>query len=149
MTVNLKEITKENFKECVGLKVRDDQPFVAPNVYSIAQAKIDSSWILKAIYADDTMVGFMMYQFDYREGELYLCRFMIDHRYQHMGYGKAALDLLKALALQDVRIKRIGLSTNPLNAYGIRVYTRFGFKDTGTIDHGEEVFVLDLGDTSD
>jgi diamine N-acetyltransferase len=144
MTISLREITKDNFKECIGLKVRDDQRFVAPNVYSIAQAKIDPAWIIKSIYADETMVGFMMYQFSYSEQELYLCRFMIDNRYQHMGYGRASLELLRSIALQDERIMRIGLSTSPANAYGIRVYTRFGFQDTGKLDHGEEVFALEL-----
>ena len=148
MKVSLREITKSNFKECVELKVREDQPFVAPNVYSIAQAKIDSDWIISAVYAEETMVGFVMYHLDYEEGELYLCRFMIDHRYQHTGYGKATLDLLKAIALRDTRIKRICLSTSPSNAYGIKVYTRFGFTDTGRMDHGEEVFTLELGDKS-
>jgi diamine N-acetyltransferase len=114
MTITLREITRDNFKECVGLRVRDDQPYVAPNVYSIAQAKIDPDWIIKSIYADETMVGFM-----------------IDKRYQHMGYGRASLELLRSIALQDERIMRIGLSTSPANAYGIRVYTRFGFQDTG------------------
>ena len=48
------------------------------------------------------------------------------------------------MALQDHQINRIEMSTNPDNEYGIRIYKKFGFKDTGIIDGGEKVFVLDL-----
>lgn len=77
--------------ECVQLKVRDDQPYVATNVFSIAQSKIEPKYIPMAIYKDETMVGFLMYELNYQKKELYLCRFMIDQQYQHMGYGKSAL----------------------------------------------------------
>ncbi len=147
MEVSFEEITKANFRECVQLTVRDDQPFVAANVYSIAQAKVDPKWIIRAIYANDAMVGFLMYELNYRKAELYLCRFMIDQRFQHMGYGRAALELLKRTAMEDPRIQKMVLSTRPTNEYGIRVYTRFGFTDTGILDGDEEVFELDLKKT--
>ncbi len=70
---------------------------------------------------------------------------MIDQRYQQMGYGLATLEALKEMGLQDAGIDTIRLSTNPDNTHGIRVYEKFGFKDTGILDHREEVFVLDLG----
>jgi len=54
MALSLREITMDNFRECVGLQVRDDQKFVAPNVYSIAESKVDSNWITRAIYHDET-----------------------------------------------------------------------------------------------
>ena len=145
MEVSFREITTANFRECVQLKVRDDQPFVAANVYSIAQAKVEPKWITRAIYADDQMVGFLMYELNHKEGELYLCRFMVDHRFQHMGFGRAALEMLKRTAMADPSIYKVVLSTSPKNEYGIRVYTRFGFQDTGILHGDEEVFELDLG----
>ena len=40
--VTLREITQDNFKSCVDMSVRDDQQeFVAPNVYSLAQARVN------------------------------------------------------------------------------------------------------------
>lgn len=147
MSVAFREITPDNFDECVGLKVRADQPYVASNVYSIAQAKIFPQYTILAIYHAETMVGFVMYKLDYEAKELYLGRFMIDQRYQHKGYGKGALDLLKNIALEDPGIEKITLSTNPDNVYGIKVYEKFGFKDTGILDDGEEVFGLDLQKT--
>jgi diamine N-acetyltransferase len=126
------------------LSVRKDQPFVASNAFSMAESKIFPNWITKAIYWDEELVGFMMYEKNYAEHELYLCRFMIDQRYQGKGYGKAALDKLKEIALGDEKIKQITLSTNPENKNGIRIYEKFGFVDMKYMDHEEEVFVLDL-----
>jgi len=144
MAVSLRAITKDNFQECVRLRVRDDQKFVATNAYSIAQSKIEPENMPLAIYHDETMVGFLMYELDYRNKELYLARLMIDQRYQHQGYGRGALEVLKAIAMKDPGIAKITLSTKPENAYGIRVYEKFGFRDTGVLDDGEEVFVLNL-----
>jgi diamine N-acetyltransferase len=144
VAVSLRAITKDNFQECIRLKVRDDQKFVASNVYSIAQSKIEPQNIPLAIYHDEMLVGFLMYELDYREKELYLCRFMIDQRYQHQGYGRGALELLKDIAMKDPGIETMALSTKPDNAYGISMYKKFGFRDTGVLDDGEEVFVLDL-----
>jgi RimJ/RimL family protein N-acetyltransferase len=61
-----------------------------------------------------------------------------------MGYGKEALDVLKRIAMEDSRIEHIELSTKPDNTHGIKVYARFGFKDTGVMDGDEEVFILVL-----
>ena len=145
MTLSLKEITRDNFNECVKLKIRDDQRFVASNVYSIAESKVAPENIPMAIYAGETMVGFVMYELDYANRELYIGRLMIDQRYQHNGYGWGTLEILRQMGLRDPGLDRMALSTNPDNSYGIRVYEKFGFKDTGILDDGEEVFVFDLG----
>jgi diamine N-acetyltransferase len=145
MSISLREITKDNFRECVRLKVRDDQPYVASNVYSIAQSKVEAENIPMAVYAGETMVGFVMFELDYSERELYICRLMIDQSYQHMGYGRETLEAVRQIAWQDQGIDKMALSTNPKNTYGIRVYETFGFKDTGILDDGEEVFVFELG----
>lgn len=144
MKITFRDINQDNFYECMRLSVRKDQPFVASNAFSVAESKIFPFWITKAIYADEQMVGFLMYVCDYEEKELYLCRFMIDAQYQDKGYGKGALDLLKQLALEDQGIETMKLSTAKDNANGIRIYEKFGFKDTNTMEDNEEVFVMDL-----
>lgn len=144
MSVSLREITQDNFFDCMRLSVRKDQPFVASNAFSVAESKIFPDWITKAIYYDEEIVGFMMYAIDYEENELYLCRFMVDQKYQGKGYGKAALDRLKEIAMRDDNIHKITLSTNPENANGVRIYEKFGFVDMQYMDEDEEVFTLDL-----
>lgn len=144
MSISLREITQDNFFACIGLSVRPDQPFVASNTFSIAESKIFPHWITNAIYQDEEMVGFMMYTKDYEENELYLCRFMIDQKHQGKGYGKAALDILKEIAMGDENISRITLSTSPKNENGIRIYEKFGFIDMNYMEDGEEMFAMDL-----
>jgi diamine N-acetyltransferase len=92
------------------------------------------------------MVGFAMYTLDVVAGELCLCRFMIDHRCQGRGYGKAALDILRRIAEDSPGILRMRLGTAPSNANGIRFYEEFGFIDTGSMEDDEEVFVLEFPD---
>jgi diamine N-acetyltransferase len=145
MTITLKEITRENFIECVDLKVRDDQPYVASNVFSIAESKVSPECIPMAIYAGESMVGFVMYVKNDRARELYIIRLMIDQRFQHQGYGRETLEAIRQIGLQDAGVDKLALSTSPGNTYGIRVYETFGFKDTGVMEDGEEVFTLDLG----
>ena len=69
---------------------------------------------------------------------------MIDQKYQGKGYGKAALDKLKEIAMSDENIKKITLSTSPKNESGIRMYEKFGFIDMKYMEEDEEVFELDL-----
>ena len=144
MAVSLREITKDNFDACTELSVRKDQQFVTSNSFSIAESKIFPFWIIKAIYYEEDIVGFIMYTKNYEEGELHLRRFMVDEKYQGKGYGKETLELLKEIALKDENIKIMKLSTNPKNKNGIRIYEKFGFVNTKTIEEDEEVFVLKL-----
>src|SRR5688572_28049356 len=91
MTVTLRPLTAENWRECSELEVAKDQnEFVAPNLYSIAESHCEPTCVTMAIYADEVIVGFLMYD----APENYLVRFMVDARYQGNGYGRAALALL-------------------------------------------------------
>jgi diamine N-acetyltransferase len=70
-TVTLREVTQANFLECIRLEVAPDQSdLVAPNVYSLAQAKVNPRLTPLAVYdgrivgrepgEDDQTVGFVM-----------------------------------------------------------------------------------------
>lgn len=88
--ITLREITKETLREVLMLKVAPEQErFVASNAVSIAQAHFhpEVAWF-RAIYADETPVGFLMVEDDLDKPEVYLWRFMIDHRFQKLGYGR-------------------------------------------------------------
>ncbi len=91
MKITLREITPQNFQQCIDLKVADGQEnFVAANLMSIAQAKIYPTANPLAVYHKDEMVGFVMFGFDPDEGQYYLVRLMIDAQHQGKGFGKAA-----------------------------------------------------------
>lgn len=90
------------------------------------------------------MVGFVMYCFSYEKEQLYLCRLMIDEKHQGKGYGLGALNEIKNLAIQDEKINKIKLSVEPENEKAMKIYKKFGFKDMGYLEDGEEVFELKI-----
>lgn len=140
MSVSLREITPENFKECVNLKVaKGQEKFVAPNVMSIAQSKIYPTVSPFAVYDKDEMVGFVMYGFDTDDERFYLVRLMVDEKHQGKGYGKAAtLEVIEQMRkIEDCR--ELYLSFVPENTGAERLYKSIGFERTGEISEGEIV----------
>lgn len=147
MNVSLREITPANFKECIDLKVADDQAtFVATNVASIAQSKIVfPKATTLAVYAGEEMVGFVMFGFDDEENHYYLGRLMIDEKFQGRGYGKAAtLAVIEELRKLD-DCKEVFLSFVPENTNAERLYKSVGFERTGKLNGSEIVmrFVIE------
>lgn len=144
MSVSLREITPENFRECVNLKVADEQQnFVAPNVMSIAQSKIYPTMNIRAVYAGDEIAGFAMFGLDTDDDRYYLVRLMIDQKFQGKGYGKAALlEIIDAMKrIEDCR--EIYLSFVPDNTGAEQLYKSVGFESTGdTNDSGEIIMRL-------
>ncbi|MDD4904342.1 MAG: GNAT family N-acetyltransferase [Candidatus Bipolaricaulis sp.] len=146
MAVTLREITMENFIECIKLRVGEAQNFVAPNVYSLAEAKADKVSNPFAIYADEQMVGFIMYDCNVGERRGYLSRLMIDARFQGNGHARAALagvmDRLRGMP----EIRDIQTSFHPENHVAEALYASFGLTRTGELVDGEVVVRLQLGE---
>ena len=143
--IQFREINEANFKAIVDMKQPDGQGFVAPNVYSLAQA-----WLYRAnedvfpfaIYNDDELVGFIMLDHDEDEGVLTVWRFMIAPGHQGRGYGTQALKLAINKAKASGKFSRIRLDYVPGNVIGEYVYRKVGFTPTGEIDAGEIVMEL-------
>jgi diamine N-acetyltransferase len=148
MKVSLREIDKNNFRECVNLKVAEGQEtFVAPNVMSIAQSKIVFPHAdTLAVYAGDEMVGFVMFGYDAEDERFYLGRLMIDEKHQGKGFGKAAVLEVIERAKQTPECSAVYLSFVPENTGAEKLYSSVGFEKTGEIDKdsGEIVMRFDL-----
>jgi len=81
-----------------------------------------------------------------RESDIGLWRLMIDHRYQHMGFGRHALDLICEEWRAKPGVKRL-LSSYVPGAHGPEeFYLRYGFNKTGNMraDGSEVEIALDL-----
>lgn len=143
--IELREITMENFRECIKLDVAEHQRgFVASNMYSLAEAKADGVSNPLAIYADGQMVGFTMYCFEPENNLGYIDRLMVGADYQGRGYGRAAmLEVIQRLQ-NTPGCQRIRTSFEPTNAIAASLYKSLGFQETGEIDEGEVVVVLDV-----
>lgn len=147
MTVTLKEIDRTNFYECVKLDVREDQrEFVATNAFSIAQAKVETTCAVKAVYEGDVLVGFVMYGLDLDDGRHYLGRLMIDRRYQGKGYGRAATVEAVERLRREYGCGEIFLWVNVKNDCARRLYESLGFRGTGEMHANghEELMRLEL-----
>ncbi|MEM8534988.1 MAG: GNAT family N-acetyltransferase [Chloroflexota bacterium] len=142
MTIALRPVTKENWIQCIRLKLAPEQEgLVAPNVASIAESKFEPTNELRAIYKDETMVGFLVYapETDTEETDLYwLFRFMIDVDYQNQGIGRAAL----ALAIDEITARgarKINIPYSPKNLVAAKLYMSFGFVSVDIADDGDVI----------
>ena len=138
MKVSLKAITPANFRECVNLKVAENQAaWVAPNVYSLAQAYTNGKLTPLAIYdgealardprPDDRMVGFVMYQVWDEVG--FIMRLMVGEEFQGNGYGRAAtVEVIRRLRLVP-EVRLIATSVIPENEAATKLYESLGFVD--------------------
>jgi diamine N-acetyltransferase len=143
--VSLREVTGDTVRHIIRLKVKPDQTsFVADNATSIAQAHFEPKAWFRAIYADETPVGFVML-FDDPEGpEYYLWRLMIDGRYQHLGYGRRAMQQLIDYVRSRPNATELLTSYVPGEGSPEPFYTSLGFANTGEVDDGENVMRLVL-----
>jgi diamine N-acetyltransferase len=136
--VTLREITRENIKAILALKVSERQKKVYPrsNGYSIAEGHYppdDNPVWMRAIYAGEQPVGFLMTSEAPEDGEFAIWRIMVDENHQGKGYGSQAIGLLikrieafpKASTLYTSHMKGDG-NAGPF-------YQRLGFKYTGEV----------------
>jgi diamine N-acetyltransferase len=154
--VSLREISKQDVRAVCMLDVGPNQAhLVAPNAISIAQAHFHPQAWFRAIYADATPIGFAMLE-DWTQvakqtpeplhdaQSVMLWRFMIDHRYQKMGFGEQALRLIIVHARTRPNVTSMLLSFVPKENNPEPFYQRFGFVRTGEEDEGELIMRLML-----
>ena len=144
--VTLREITKESLRSVLELSVtREQDEFVAPVSISISEAHFEPGAWMRAIYADDDPVGFVM-TFEAPEREVpfyYLWRFLIDKDHQRKGYGIAAMELLID-RVRSLGAPALQVSWVPADGGPEPFYRKLGFEPTGEIHDGEVVAVLTL-----
>ena len=152
MKIKLEPINDTNREAVLTLTVREDQPFVAQNDYSLseadeANAKAPGTARPFAIYAGEKIVGFCMLALDPEDenpvDRYCLWRFMIDKSEQGKGYGQAALQEIIRY-FKENGVDTVYLSTAPANARGLHVYHKAGFRETGVIEDGEAVLMRTL-----
>ena len=150
--VSLMPITSETLDECISLKVANHQKeFVAPNIYSLAQAAVSPIYHPFGIYdadahyrANPSMMGFVMYGISNARG--FILRLMIDEKFQGRGYGRTAMiEVIRRLKLHP-EVEKIATSHDRKNEAAARLYESLGFVDwkheARTDDSGERYLIL-------
>ena len=109
---------------------------VADNAYSIAQAHFSENVWMRAVYADDVPIGFIMLHIgsDYDDGidcpGVFLWRLMIAGPYQGKGYGRKVMDRLFA-HLRSLGVTELYTSCGVGEASPEGFYKGLGFAPTG------------------
>ncbi len=131
--VELKEITKDNIDDVLALRVSEEQSgFVQSTTYSLARA-----WAFRntafpfAVYANGVVVGFIMLGYYELKGQYTVWQFLIDERFQNKGYGREALRLGIRLLIDRFDVKEVYLGVKHDNIAAKKLYSSFGFVDTG------------------
>lgn len=143
--VSLREITAGTVRAICALEPNEAQKaFVAPNAVSIAQAYFNPAAAFRAVYADETPVGFLMWRPGEADASCVLWRFMVDKDHQGRGYGREALALwLQSLSAQGYRTVRTSYVAG--DAGPRQFYLAQGFKDTAVcLPNGEWLMELEL-----
>ena len=145
--VSLREVTEKTVIPICKLSdtlVGPQRKMVAPNAVSIAQAHFsDKAWF-RAIYADETPVGFIMLSDDADTPEYFLWRLMIATPYQGRGYGRKAVERLIAYVRTRPGAKELLVSCGEGEGSPEGFYRSLGFERTGEMEEDEVVLRLGL-----
>ena len=137
MSVTLRDITGDNYFQVLELKISPEQEaakFVAPVVRSLADAwyyRDEGITYPKAIYAKDDLVGFIMYDLDPEEQQVFIWRFLIDQRYQGKGYGRQTIEAVLAMAKEQAQITKVVADYVDGNEPMKKILLDLGFEETG------------------
>lgn len=150
--IYIRPITAENWQEAMTLRVSPEQGQFVPSVtLSLAKAYIKPNGINHdpcGIYSEESreMVGFYSFMFKPHDTRVcYIGGFLIDHRFQGRGYGKAAMsDYLTTVQDRFPDCEGVYLTVHPENRAAAKFYNTFGFVKTGLVIAGEDAMGLTL-----
>ncbi len=137
--VALRDVTADTVRAVSALQVAPGQRgSVAPNAVSIAEASYEPRAWFRMITADEVPVGFVMLSIDVETPTYYLWRFMVDARFQGLGFGRAAIALVvdHVRSLPGAHELLVSWVAGPAGPEGF--YAALGFEPTGEV-HGGEV----------
>lgn len=138
--VHLEPVDRSNRDAVIALELAPDQhDYVDDNASSLKEAKRDSDARPRAVVASGRVVGFLMYDATTDEGEALIYRFMIDHREQGRGYGRAALNALLTELRTLGHVKDVVVCYMPENVGARHLYLTAGFVEEGTDEDGEMI----------
>lgn len=148
--IRIKAVDEQNILDVCELKTSQDDidttrgEHSCCNAISIAEAKYHSEMYPNAIYNNNVLIGFFMYQRTENHADTaIICRFMIDCRFQQKGLEEKAFEhILRGLKIQGV--KKVILTIDNADEEAKNLYLAFGFHFTGGIDKGEYCYKLEI-----
>ncbi|VUC32573.1 unnamed protein product [Clonostachys rosea] len=156
-----REVTEHNWRVVANLSLKDGQKGnLAPNVWSLCESHYDEDAWVRAIYADDTLVGMLMMAIWDEGNAYYIWRFMIDGRYQSLGYGRRGVEFaIEHIRQHHPKAKQLGVNSTPPEGKTsenpekivkpedspYHFYQKLGFRQVAPPDEdGEILMMIDL-----
>ncbi|MFJ7661241.1 GNAT family N-acetyltransferase [Lysinibacillus sp. NPDC097162] len=141
--VKIVELNAENWYDCCELEIATEQKkYIESNAISIAQSKFEPTLKPCAIYLNEKVVGFLMYNAVQEELDGYwVYRIMVDKKFQGKGIGKAATKLMISEMAKLPNSKKVIVGYHPENLGAHNLYTSLGFIDEGH-RFGKEMAVI-------
>lgn len=142
--IRLERLTRDNWQDVIPLDIADEQRrfLETPSVlHAVAEVQFYPTYTAYAIYDDQTVVGFVTYDYLPEDpSKWWIPLLIIDHRYQGKGYGRAALQaIIKSIREGAPDCQEIALNYKPDNAVAERLYLSVGFQKTDEIDERGQV----------
>lgn len=138
MDISIHDVTQENVQEILKLSVGNSQAsFIESTEQCIEEAKICNFYKPVGLYSDGCLVGFAMYGYfpeETENGRVWLDRFLIDSKYQGLGFGTIMLNALIQKLVIEFSCTQIYLSVFEENKAAIHLYQKFDFRFNGEID---------------
>ena len=157
--VEFREITRDNLGAVCRLRVAPEQDdLVSPNVMTMAEVPFEPGAWVRALWLGEEPVGLLAMlrpsaypedeDIEIRRDAAYVWRLMVAEDFQGRGFGKAALDEARRMAL-SWGYKGMTLTVGQAPHSAIPFYQRYGFEKTGRVlwgDAGEIEMVCWFGD---
>lgn len=134
--MEFREIDKSNYWDCMALTVDDGQEgFVADNQQSLVEAAYEDGLYVLGIYHEETMVGFVLYDYDDSFPGWSMSRFMIGKQFQGKGYGKRAVLAFLDYFKRNHDADKLYISVSLKNTVARKMYASIGFEEIKEIEY--------------
>ena len=141
--IKIEELNEDNWYDCCELELSENQvEYMEANAVSIAQSKFEPSLKAFAIYFEEKVVGFLMFNTLKEELDGYwVFRIMVDKNFQGQGIGKVATQLMISEMSKLPNAEKIVVGYHPDNKAAHHLYASLGFIDNGD-RFGKEMAVI-------
>ena len=134
--MEFREIDKTNYWDCMALTIDDSQEgFVADNKQSLVEAAYEDGFYVLGIYHEETMVGFVLYDYDDTFPGWSMSRFMIGKQFQGKGYGKQAVLAFLDYFKKKHNADKLYISVSLDNTVARKMYFSIGFVEIKEVEY--------------
>lgn len=134
--MEFREIDKSNYWDCITLTIADEQKgFVADNKQSLVEAAYEDGLYTLGIYLEETMIGFILYDYDETFPGWSMSRFMIGKQFQGKGYGtQAAIEFFEYFKSRH-NANKLYISVSFENMLARNMYSSIGFTEIKEVEY--------------